>query len=194
MPDGDYIAWHAAAKWRKLANLLKSGASDIEIEDSAATAVAKTIRASGGVPDFAAAAQQVFAAVSVDSAVVARPKASATVVDRMLSDSIQALAVRLQNSMQLVSPAQAAQLLARQMIGRIVAAGIDHDVPALVGKGHFTAGELRTVLRRMVDSTPMKELANRWLAHPTGAGLKAPNRRTAAKPLDELLGTALDEL
>ncbi|SFQ53766.1 hypothetical protein [Amycolatopsis rubida] len=100
MPDGDYIAWHAAAKWRKLANLLKSGASDIEIEDSAASAVAKTIRASGGVPDFAAAAQQVFAAVAVDSAVVARPKPSATVVDRMLSDSIQALAVRLQNSMQ----------------------------------------------------------------------------------------------
>ncbi len=196
MPDGDYIAWHAAAKWRKLANLMRSGVSAVEIEDAAASAAAKTIRSIGGLPDFTTVAQRVCAAVAgnEDSAWTGRSSTGNGLMDQLVDASVDALAAKLQRSMRLVSPDQAALLLARQIIGRVVVAGVDHAVPTLVGEGHFTAGELQTAMRQMIDSTPMKDLAVRWVAHPTGAGLQAPKRRTAAKPMDVLLGTALDEL
>jgi hypothetical protein len=196
MPDGDYIAWYAAAKWRKLANLMRSGASPVELADAAASAAAKTLRSTGGLPDFADAVQRVRSAATSggNTASVALNSTGNKLMDQILENSVTALAAKLQHTMHLVSPAQAALQLARQVIGRVVVAGVDHAVPMLVGEGHFTAGELQSALRQMIDSTPMKDLATRWVAHPTGAGLRTPNRRTPAKPMDVLLDTALDEL
>ncbi|MGA6166003.1 hypothetical protein [Amycolatopsis magusensis] len=196
VPDGDYIAWHAAAKWRKLANLMRSGASTIEVEDAAASAAAKTIRSIGGLPDFTAEAQRVcaVAAGNEGAAWTGRSSTGNGLMNQLVNASVDALAAKLQKSMRLVSPTEAASLLARQIIGRVIVAGVDHAVPTLIGEGHYTAGELQTAMRQMIDSTPMKDLATRWVAHPTGAGLQAPKRRTPAKPMDELLGTALDEL
>jgi hypothetical protein len=52
MPDLDRFRRSFEAFWRRSYNLAKSGNSDSEFEDATITALAKTLRESGGCPDF----------------------------------------------------------------------------------------------------------------------------------------------
>jgi hypothetical protein len=198
MPDGDYLAWRAGARWRKVANLLKSGASSVEIEDALASAVANSIRASGGVPRFSAVVDTVRQAAAIgdgQSAVIAIPSSSRDgVVGRLLDEAARALVATMQTGMNLVSPMAATELLADRLLDRIAMAGLDHMVPELIAEGHYTMPQLRELLARLSDSKPMATLRDRFIRHPSGEGLRAPARRTPAKPLGELLNTGLDDL
>jgi hypothetical protein len=198
MPDGDYLAWRAGGKWRKVANLMKSQAPMIEIEDAVASAVANSIRSSGGVPQFQAVVDRVCGQASNEEPshdIGASTSASpGGVLGRVLDEVAQALATTMQTTMNLVSPAAAAKLLARRLLARIAVAGLDHAVPALVSEGRFTAAELRAFMHQLTNSPPMTRLVDRFLDHPSGVGLRAPDRRTAIKPMDELMDTNLDEL
>jgi hypothetical protein len=170
----------------------------IEIEDAVASAVANSIRSSGGVPQFQAVVDRVCGQASsgapVDDLGASALVPPGGVVGRVLDEVAQALATTMQTTMNLVSPAAAAKLLARRLLARVAVAGLDHAVPALVSEGHFTAAELRAFLRQVTDSPPMAKLVDRFLDHPSGEGLRAPDRRTVAKPMDELMDTDLDEL
>jgi hypothetical protein len=51
MPDGDRFQWHLKGKgWRKLYNLLTSGASTQVLSDAAGTAIAKYLREAADIP------------------------------------------------------------------------------------------------------------------------------------------------
>jgi hypothetical protein len=52
MPDLDHFRRSFEAYWRKSYNLAKSDNSDLEFEDATITALAKTLRESGGCPAF----------------------------------------------------------------------------------------------------------------------------------------------
>ena len=199
MPDGDYLAWKLGGKWRKVANLMKSRASMLEVQDAVASAVASTIRSSGGVPQFTAVVDKVCMVASGGGAVdeqftaIGRP-VEGGVVGRLLEDVAQGLALTLQANMNLVSPKTASELLARRFLARIAGAGLDLVLPKLVGEEIYTMVELRSLLRQTVDSQPMDKLTDRLIQHPTGEGLRAPNKRTAVKPMHELIDTDLGDL
>ena len=196
MPDGDYLAWRAGIKWRKVANLLKSGASSVEIEDAVASAVANSIRASGGIPKFPEVADSVRqAATDGDESIVAATFSSDRgVMGRLLDEVVQALVATMQEGMNLVSPTAATEVLAHRLLGRIAEAGLDHMVPELVADGRYTMPQLRELFTGLSNSKPMATLRDRFIRHPSGEGLRAPDRRTPAKPLGELLNTGLDDL
>ncbi|MFD7656002.1 hypothetical protein ACFV4N_18675 [Actinosynnema sp. NPDC059797] len=181
-----------------MANLLRSGAPLMEVEDALASAVANSIRRSGGVPRFSAVAEGVrqAAAVGGDGHVVAAiPTCSPDgVVGRLLDEAARTLVTTMQAGMNLVSPKSATELLADRLLDRIAKAGLDHMVPALIAEGHYTMSQLRELLANLSGSKPMADLRDRFIRHPSGEGLRAPDRRTAAKPLDELLNTGLDDL
>lgn len=196
MPDGDYLAWRAGGKWRKLANLLKSRATSVEIEDALVSAVANSIRASGGVPKFADVVDQVrqVAAAGGETVVAARSASRDGVMGRLLDEVAPALVAMMQRDMRLVSPTAATELVAERFLTRIAEAGLDHMLPALVTNGGYTLTQLRDLFTRLPSSAPMTALRDRFIRHPSGEGLRAPRRRTTARPLGELLNTGLDDL
>ncbi|MFT7840681.1 hypothetical protein Q5530_31450 [Saccharothrix sp. BKS2] len=194
MPDGDYLAWRAGAKWRKVANLLKSGASTVEVEDAVVSAVAKFIRAAGGVPDLHAVAGGITEAGAAGygggEVVVDRPSASGGVLGRLLDEVV----ATMQAGMNLVSPTAAAEALAEKLLRRVAEAGLDHIVPLLIAEGQFTMVELRNLINELCQSRPMALLRDRLVRRPSGEGLRAPDRRTSVKPMGELMDTGLDDL
>lgn len=189
MPDGDYLVWRAGAKWRKVANLLRSGASPTEVEDAVASAVAKSIRSAGGVPDLHAVAGRIADAAKGDLA-ANRSSASTGVLGRLLDEVV----ATMQAGMKLVSPTAATEVVAGILVRRVAEAGLDHMVPSLIAEGHFTMVELRKLINDLCRSYPMVLLGGRLVRHPSGEGLRAPDRRTAVKPMGELMDTGLDDL
>ncbi|HEX6339924.1 hypothetical protein [Umezawaea sp.] len=197
MPDGDYLAWRAGGKWRKVANLLKAGASSTEVEDAMVAAIADSIRASGGVPQLAEVAESVRLAAVQDSheALVQIPMQSrAGVMGRLLDEVAPALASSMQERMNLVSPDTATEALAERLLERVAGAGLDHMLPTLIADGYYTMAQLRDLFTSLSKSPPMAALRDRFIRHPTGEGLRAPDRRSPTKPLEELLRTGLDDL
>jgi hypothetical protein len=100
----------------------------------------------------------------------------------------------IQEHMNLVSPIAAAELLAERLLSRIAKAGLDHMLPDLVADGLYTMPQLHELFTSLSRSKPMATLRDRFIQHPSGDGLRAPNRRTPAKPPEELLHTGLDDL
>jgi hypothetical protein len=194
MPDGDYLVWRAGAKWRKVANLLRSGASSVEVEDAVVSAVAKSIRSSGGVPELHTVAGRIAEAGAaeggVGDVVVDRSSSSAGVLGRLLDDVV----ATMQAGMKLVSPTAATEAVAGILVRRVAEAGLDHMVPSLIAEGRFTMVELRNLINDLCRSRPMTLLRDRLVRHPSGEGLRAPDRRTAVKPMGELMDTGLDDL
>lgn len=195
MPDGDYLVWRAGGKWRKVANLLKAHASSIKVEDALASAVANSIRASGGIPEFADVVDRVRYAATGDGEIVTatRPGARGSVLGRLLDEVAPPLVAAMQRDLKLVSPVAATELVAERFLSRVAEAGLDQMLPTLVANG-YTMAQLRTLFANLPSSPPMAALRGRFIRRPSGEGLVAPRRRIAAKPLGELIVTGLDDL
>ncbi|MFD0206371.1 MULTISPECIES: hypothetical protein [Saccharothrix] len=197
MPDGDYLVWRVGAKWRKLYNLLKSGAPAVQAEDAFVSALADTVRVLGGVPNLHAVAAQLCArsgsgAESRRVVAVSRT-AEGAVLRRLLDEVAQPLAARMQLETNLTSPRAAADLLAARFLRRVAKACLDQLVPGLVTAGRSMA-DLRVEFKSLYETPLMDDLSDRLVRRPTGEGLRAPDRRTSVKPLRELLDTGLDDL
>ncbi|MET8845942.1 hypothetical protein [Amycolatopsis sp. NPDC004625] len=104
------------------------------------------------------------------------------------------LTIAMHRDMQLSSPITATELLAERFLSRVAGAGLDHMLPTLVADGSYTMVQLRDLFARLSYSAPMAELRDRFIRHPSGNGLRTPNRRTAVKPLRELVDTGLEAL
>ncbi|MDS0137554.1 MULTISPECIES: hypothetical protein [unclassified Amycolatopsis] len=194
MPDGDYLAWRVGGKWRKVANLLKAHASSIKVEDALAAAVANSIRASGGIPEFADVVDRVRHAASGGGEITAtRPGTPGSVLGRLLDEVAPTLVEAMQRDLKLVSPVAATELAAERFLTRIAEAGLDQMLPTLVANG-YTMAQLRNLFTILPSSPPMAALRGRFIKHPSGEGLVAPRRRMTAKPLGELIVTGLDDL
>lgn len=197
MPDGDYLVWNAGGKWRKVHNLLRSGAPVVQIEDAVASAVASTIRVSGGVEELAAVADSIRQAAADDGEPafeIARQASRAGMIGRLLDEVAPALVETMHDRLKLVSPVEATEVLAGRLVERIAEAGLDQLVPKLVADGRFTMTQLRELFVKLARSTQLAVLSDRFVRHPTGEGLLAPKRRTERKPLDKLIETGLDDL
>lgn len=196
MPDGDYLAWRASGKWRKVAHLLRDRASAIEIEDAMTSAAAETVRKSGGVPHFFSTISQICEnpSASITSRVVAAHTAADTISTRLFDTAAQELASSMRRSLALVSPGSAAEALARRYLAGIVASGVESSIPSLIGDGELTFRDVHMTLNSHSSSTPMDKLVERFLRDPGASRLRAPRRRTAKIPMYKLMTTSLTDL
>ncbi len=65
--------------------------------------------------------------------------------------------------------------------------------PVLMGNG-FDPVELRHRFEGIAQSNPLGELAKRLLAHPDGAGLRAPGRRRLKLATADLMDVDIEEM
>jgi hypothetical protein len=106
-----------------------------------------------------------------------------------------ALAATMPEELALVSPGEAALLLARRMLADLAFhCGFDRMAPLLTGEGTYDAGELQSLLAQILASDQVSKLAKRLLTRPDGAGLRAPRRRQRRLPLEDLLHADLAEV
>jgi len=104
------------------------------------------------------------------------------------------LAATMQRELALVSPRQAAMLLARRVLADLAYHyGFDRMVRQLLNK-EYTVTELRAVMAEVVAGEQVSRLATRFLSRPSGDGLRAPPRRLRKRPLADLLGVDLEAL
>jgi len=113
----------------------------------------------------------------------------------MAERAAAALAATMPEVLALVSPAQAALMLAERVLADLAYHyGLDRMAPLLAAEGTYDAGELQALLADIVGSEQVSRLAKRLLTRPNGAGLRAPRRRQPRRPLDELLNADLGEV
>jgi hypothetical protein len=105
-----------------------------------------------------------------------------------------ALAVTMQRELALVSPAEAAMLLARRVLSDLAYHyGFDRMVQPLLSES-YTAAELRGLMSEVLADEQVSRLSKRFLARPSGKGLRAPKRRLSSRPLADLIDVDLEEL
>ena len=105
-----------------------------------------------------------------------------------------ALAVTMQRELALVSPAQAALILARRVVTEVAYHyGFDRMLHRLL-KDEYTMSEVRLLFADALSGDQITKLTARFLAHPTGNGLRAPDRKLRRLAVTELLSTDLEAL
>lgn len=198
MPDDDRIPRYLTAPWRKVLRCLQGREPAERTADVVAGALAATLRFTHGVPGLPGIAAQMQAAAAgcrvtqsrVPDSRAARRHVPTDVAERAAA----ALAATMREELALVSPDQAAVMLAERVLADLAYHyGLDRMAPLLVADGGYDAPELRALLAEVLASEQITKLAKRLLARPSGAGLRAPRRR-ARMPLKELLDADLAEV
>lgn len=199
MPDDDRIPRNLTGKWNKVLRCLRNRLPTVDTTDAVASAIAETIRDEHGVPDLpviAARMQQAVAAgASVHSRIPGSGRARVHVPTDVAERAAAGFAATMQSELALVSPAQAAFLLARRVVAGLANAyGLDRIVPLLAAEGSYTTGELQRLFTEILASDQVSKLAKYLLKRPTGEGLRAPRRRRARRQTSDLLNTPIGEL
>jgi hypothetical protein len=199
MPDDDRVPTYLTARWRKVLRCLQGRESAERTADAVTGALAATLRTAHGVPGIQGiAAQMQEAAASgmvtrsrVPDSAEARRHAPTDIAERAAA----ALAATMPEELALVSPEEAALLLARRLLADLAFHyGFDRMAPLLTGVGTYDANELRSLLAEILASDQVSKLAKRLLARPDGARLRAPRRTRQRVPLEDLIHADLAEV
>jgi hypothetical protein len=165
------------------------------VGDVAAKALAATIRTVHGIPSLPNLAERMReAAVRGDSLRFGPTPGREHVPTKIAERAAAALAITMQRELALVSPADAALLLARRVVKDLAYHyGFDRMVQKLPQRS-YEQGDLRAVMTAALAGDPMARLAASFVSRPTGEGLRAPARRKAKRDLADLITTDLDSL
>jgi len=198
MPDDDRFSRHLTPAWRKVLRSLQGHDPAERIADAVAQALAATVRTVQGVPSLPGLAERMREAAAGGSSfrrdVTAGAPNGSHVPTEIAEQAAAVLAATMQRELALVSPGQAAMLLARRVLADLAYHyGFDRMVRQLVNK-EYTATELRAVMAEVVAGEQVSRLATRFLSRPSGDGLRAPPRRLRKRPLADLLGVDLEAL
>jgi 7-cyano-7-deazaguanine synthase in queuosine biosynthesis len=99
-----------------------------------------------------------------------------------------ALAAGMPGELALVSPPEAALVLARRLLGDLAFHyGFDRMAPLLTRDGIYDAPELQSLLTEVLASDQVSKLAKRLLNRPDGVGLRAPSRSRPPVAAENLL-------
>lgn len=197
VPDDDRFSRYLTAPWRKVLRCLQGRSSVEETADAVTSAVAATIRDTHGVPDLAVIAARMQVAAGTSATIQSRIPGSAASQRHVPTDVAEraaaALAATMRSELALVSPAQAAMLLAKRVIaGLAYHYGLDRIGPLLAAEGVYNTYELHALYTEILASDQISKLTKRFLARPSGEGLRAPNRHRARVPLEEFLNTPIE--
>jgi hypothetical protein len=199
MPDDDRIPTYLTARWRKVLWCLQGRESAERTVDAVTGALAATLRSAQGVPGIQGIAAQMQQAAAAGTVTRSRVPDSAEARRHEPTDIAEraaaALAATMRDELALVSPNEAALLLARRVLADLAFHyGLDRIAPLLTRQGAYDAGELQSLLAEVLASEQISKLAKRLLARPDGAGLRAPRRRRLRMPLGDLLHADLAEV
>lgn len=199
MPDDDRIPTSLARGWRKVLRYLQGREPADRTADAVTRALAVTLRATNGVPGIRgiaacmqdAAAAGPVAASRVPGSAEARRHVPTDVAERAAA----ALAAGMPGELALVSPPEAALVLARRLLGDLAFHyGFDRMAPLLTADGTYDAPELRSLLAEILASDQVSRLAKRLLNRPDGVGLRAPSRSRPRMAPENLLHADLGEI
>lgn len=199
MPDDDRIPRKVTGKWNKVLRCLRNRLPAEDTTDAVASAIAETIRDVHGVPDLPVIAvrmrQAATAGTAVHSCVPGSERARTHVPTDVAERAAAGFAATMQSELALVSPAQAAFLLARRVVaGLAYSYGLDRIAPLLAAEGSYTTAELQGLFNEILASEQVSRLAKYLLKRPTGQGLRAPRRQRARRQTRDLLNTPIAEL
>jgi hypothetical protein len=198
MPDDDRFSRHLTPAWRKVLRSLQGHDPAERVADAVALALAATVRTVHGVPSLPGLAERMLEAASGGGSLRRGATAGAPggshVPTQIAEQAAAVLAVTMQRELALVSPGQAAMLLARRVLADLAHHyGFDRMVRQLLNK-EYTATELRAVMAEVVAGDQVSRLATRFLSRPSGEGLRAPPRQFRKRPLADLLSVDLEAL
>lgn len=196
MPDDDKLPRSLSARWRRVLKAFQAGESQEAIEHHVAKAAAETLRRTHGIPELPALGAQMYLAATTGYGTdgSSRRALSAHIPTRLARQAVDALSAVMKERLALTSPDTAALLLARRVVAEVTYAfGLDRMAPVLMGDG-FDPVELRHRFEGIAQSNPLGELAKRLLAHPDGAGLRAPGRRRLKLATADLMDVDIEEM
>jgi hypothetical protein len=195
MPDDDRFPRYLSPAWRKVLRCLQGHDPADRVGDAVTKALAATIRTIHGIPSLPSLAEKMREAASRGDSVHFAPPAGREHVPTKIAERAAAtLATTMQRELALVSPADAALLLARRVVKDLAYHyGFDRMVQALPQES-YGYGDLRAVMTAALAGDPMAKLAARFASRPTGEGLRAPARRGQKRALADLLDTDLESL
>jgi hypothetical protein len=193
MPDDDRFSTYLTPRWRKVFRSLQGHDPASRIEDAVTQALAATVRVVHGVSSLPSLAERMReAAVRGSSLQLANRRGH--VPTEIAEQAAAALATTMQRDLALVSPAQAALLLARRILTDLAYHyGFDRMVPVLL-KDAYTASDLRAVMTEVLAGEQVSRLATRFLSRPSGKGLHAPAKQMRKRALADLIDIDLDAL
>jgi hypothetical protein len=124
---------------------------------------------------------------------IARPDAR-HVPTELAEQAAAALAVTMQRELALVSPAQAALILARKVVFEVAHHyGFDPMLHKLL-KDEYTISEVSALFSDALSGDQIAKLTTRFLARPAGDGLRAPARKLRRLAGPDLLNADLEAL
>lgn len=199
MPDDDRIPGYLTAPWRKVFRCLQGREPAERTADAVACALAATLRTVHGVPGLEGITAQMQEAgaggIVGQSRVPDSEEARRHVPTDIAERAAAALAATMPEVLALVSPDQAALMLAERVVADLAYHyGLDRIAPLLVAEGAYDSSELHGLLAEILGSEQISKLAKRLLARPSGTGLRAPRRRRSRIPLEDLLDADLAEV
>ena len=195
MPDDDRFSRYLGPAWRKVVRALQGRDAPDRLGDVVTQALAATVRAVHGVPSLPDLADRMQEAAIRGQPLERQPVPDVRHVPTEIAEQIAAgLATTMQRELALVSPAQAAKLLAHRLLaGFAYHYGFDRMVKVLL-KESYSIRELRAVMTDALAGEQVSKLAERFAARPTGDGLRAPARQAPKRAMPELLATDLGAL
>lgn len=195
MPDDDRFSRYLTPAWKRVLRSLQGRDPAERVADNLTAALAATMRDVHGVPMLPQIAERMQEAAMHGTRFekIARPDAR-HVPTELAEQAAAALAVTMQRELALVSPAQAALILARKVMTEVAYHyGFDRMLHKLL-KDEYTAREIRVIFADALSGDQVGKLATRFLARPTGDGLRAPARKLRRLAVPELLHADLDAL
>jgi hypothetical protein len=199
VPDCDRFPTYLTPRWRKVLRYLHGREPAERIADAVTSALADTLRTTQGVPGIQSIAAQMQGAAATAMITRSRiPDSSAArrhVPTDIAERAAAALAATSPEQLRLVSPDQAALLLARRLLADLAFHyGFDRMAPLLTREGTYSRRELQSWFSEILASDQISKLAKQLLAHPDGSGLRAPRQSRQKLPLKDLLHTDLAEV
>jgi hypothetical protein len=195
MPDDDRFSRYLTPAWKRVLRSLQGRDPAERVADNLTTALAATMRAVHGVPMLPQIAERMQEAAIHGTRFekIARPD-TRHVPTELAERAAAALAVTMQRGLALVSPAQAALILARKVVTEVAHHyGLERMLHKLL-QDEYTISEVRALFADALSGDQVTKLTARFLAHPTGSGLRAPDRKLRRLAATELLNADLEAL
>ncbi len=194
MPDDDRFSRYLTPAWKRVLRSLQGREPAERVADNLTAAVAATMRVVHGVPTLPQIAERMQEAAVHGTRFekIACPDARHVPTD-LAEQAAAALAVTMQRELALVSPAQAVLILARKVVAEVAYHyGFDRMLHKLLKE--YTAADVRMIFADALSGDQVGKLASRFVARPTGDGLRAPARKLRRLAVSELLNADLDAL
>lgn len=197
VPDDDRIPWRLPKGWQRVARALRQGQSPETVTDSAITALACSLRSTGGIPALPDVADCLSESVASGARSITWPATAmqqANLNDLSMWRRAQVMLITHGEALAQLPKQELQTLLALETIKSIARRdGFDRIVPPLIAEAEVNIPDMYHKIDECLHSEQMKRLAARLVRRPEGSTLKAPPRITKKEPTAELIGVNLLE-